>query len=59
MPLTKPSSFTIACVVDRRAPFIALRAPRAANNLLTDEFRAAPDNGNGHLAYFLNPAWIR
>jgi hypothetical protein len=58
MPLTKPSSFIIACVVGRHAPLIVLRVPRAANNLPTDKLRAAPNNGNGRLAYFLNPAWI-
>jgi hypothetical protein len=58
MPLTKPSFFIIAGVADRHAPHLALRAPRAANNLSTDKFRAAPDNGKRHLAYFLNPAWI-
>jgi hypothetical protein len=43
---------------DRHAPLIMLRVPRAANNLPTDKLRAAPNNGKGHLVYFLNPAWI-
>jgi hypothetical protein len=58
MPLTKPSSFIIACVGGRRAPLIVLGVLRAANNPSTDKFRAAPNNGKGHLAYFLNPARI-
>ena len=58
MPLTKPSSFVIAWIADRHAPLIMLRGPRAANNLPTDKLRAAPNNGKGHLVYFLNSAWI-
>src|SRR5581483_2898978 len=49
MPLTKPSSFTIACVVDRHPRFLAetvLWAHCVANYLPTDKFRA--------LAYFVD-----
>jgi len=58
MPLTKPSFFVIAWIVDRRAPLVMVRVDRAANDLSTDELRAAPNNGKRHLVYFLNSAWI-